>query len=84
MWKDSGHELLESIMLINSSYTQSLIGKSDTNEYQQKAKDEIKKLGIKDLSLASDFPMTQVTYDAVVKSQLHKNADLIIFRSRTW
>ena len=43
MWKDSGHELLESIMLINSSYTQSLIGKSDTNEYQQKAKAQINK-----------------------------------------
>ena len=61
-WLSSGHELLEAVLPLQSNQTHNLFLLQTPNESQVKAQKITRLLGIDRLSLASDFPMTHVTF----------------------
>jgi ribosomal protein L40E len=61
-WLSSGHELLEAVLPFQSNQTQDLFSLPTSNASQVQAKNLASQLGASRLSLASDFPMTHVTF----------------------
>jgi ribosomal protein L40E len=61
-WFNSGHELLEAVLPFQSNQTQNLFSLPIPNTSQIQAKSLAAQLGAYQLSLASDFPMTHVTF----------------------
>ncbi len=62
VWMASGHELLEAILPLQSNQTQDLLTLSNPNDEQLKAQNLVSQLGLAQISLVSDFPMTHVTF----------------------
>lgn len=62
IWIDAGQELLEAVLLFQSNQTQELLTLPNPNNEQVKAQGLVSQLGLAQLSLASDFPMTHVTF----------------------
>jgi ribosomal protein L40E len=61
-WLSSGQELLEAVLPFQSNQTQDLFSLHAPNVSQVQAKNLATQLGASRLSLASDFPMTHVTF----------------------
>lgn len=62
VWLSAGQELLEAVLPFQSNQTQNLFTLTNPNSEQVKAQGLISQLGLAQLSLASDFPMTHVTF----------------------
>jgi hypothetical protein len=61
-WLASGHELLEAVLPLQSNQTQNLFSLLVPNASQVQAQEIARQLGVDRLFLASDFPMTHVTF----------------------
>lgn len=62
VWLAAGQELLEAVLPFQSNQTENLFTIANPNDDQVKAKGLVSQLGLAQLSLASDFPMTHVTF----------------------
>lgn len=62
VWLTAGQELLEAVLPFQSNETQDLFSLPTPNTDQVKAQDLALQMGLAQLSLASDFPMTHVTF----------------------
>ncbi len=62
VWLSAGQELLEAVLPFQSNQTQDLLTLPKPNTEQMKAQGLVPQLGLAQLSLASDFPMTHVTF----------------------
>lgn len=62
VWLTAGQELLEAVLPFQSNQTQNLFMLSNPNTEQVKAQGLVSQLGLAQFSLASDFPMTHVTF----------------------
>jgi len=62
VWLAAGQELLEAVLPFQSNQTQNLFTLPNPNAGQVKAQGLVSQLGLAQLSLASDFPMTHVTF----------------------
>jgi len=62
IWEEAGQELLETVLISQSDNTTNLSSINDPNQQQQSARLLVKELGISQLSLASDFPITHVSF----------------------
>jgi hypothetical protein len=62
VWLAAGQELLEAVLPFQSNQTQNLFTLPKPNNEQLKAQGLVSQLGLAQLSLASDFPMTHITF----------------------
>ena len=62
VWVNAGQEMLEASLLFQSNETQDLFSLPDPDTDQVKAQALASQMGLGQLSLASDFPMTHVTF----------------------
>lgn len=62
VWLAAGQELLEAVLPFQSNQTQNLFTLPKPNTEQVKAQGLVSQLGLAQLSLTSDFPMTHVTF----------------------
>ncbi len=62
VWLSAGQELLEAVLPFQSNQTQNLFTLPNPNTEQAQAQGLVSQLGLAQLSLASDFPMTHVTF----------------------
>lgn len=62
VWISAGQEMLEAVLPFQSNQTQDLFTLSNPNTEQITAQSLVTQLGVAQLSLASDFPMTHVTF----------------------
>ncbi len=62
IWLSAGQELLEAVLPFQSTQTQDLLNLSQPNNKQVQAQKLVSHMGLAQLSLASDFPMTHVAF----------------------
>jgi hypothetical protein len=62
VWLTAGQELLEAVLLFQSNESQDLLSLPNPNPDQVKAQKVASQMGLRQLSLAPDFPMTHVTF----------------------